>query len=481
MTDKTDSKKNLRSVILLLVAVAVGVLLAQFLPDLFGLHATSASSATAETDGQLWTCGMHPHVIEDEPGQCPICGMNLVPMRGLEDADLGHEEAGHDDTGALEQWTCNDHPNIALDEPGECPIDGLKLVPMPSETASGEPGTTVRIDPAMMQNMNVRTETVERRDLTHPIRTVGYLEYDQQRMVTVTTKYSGWVEKVYVNYVGEKVRQGEPLFEIYSPELVQTEHELLSALDFARQLSEAPEDTRERAESLVESARTRLGYWDISPQQINLLEETGEVFRTLKVAAPKGGLVMKRMAGLEGMAVSPGMEIFHIADLSSLWISVELFENQIAWVREGSSAEIALSYFPGEPFHGKVRFLEPELSEKTRTMRAKIELPNPGGRFRKGMYATVEFQPVIVRDAVAVPLQAVLRTGQRNVVVVALGEGRFAPHEVTIGHEAEGYAQILTGVEEGAEVVTSAQFLLDSESKLREAVQKMIAGRDDHS
>ena len=262
--------------------------------------------------------------------------------------------------------------------------------------------------------MNVRTETVTRRDLSQAIRTVGYLEYDEQRMVTVTTKYSGWVEKVYVNYVGEKVRRGEPLFEVYSPELVQTEQELLSALAFAREMADAPEDARKRTESLVQSARTRLGYWDISPRQIALLEETGEVFRTLKVAAPSDGLVMKRMAGLEGMAVTPGMEIFHLADLSSLWISVELFENQVAWVREGALAQVALPYFPGEEFSGKVRFLEPELSEKTRTMRAMIEMPNPGGRLRKGMYATVDFRPVIARDAVAVPTQAVLRTGQKD-------------------------------------------------------------------
>ncbi len=481
MNDKNDGKKRLRAAALILGAIAIGILLAQFLPpDLLGLrHRPSDSAMTesvTESTRQLWTCGMHPHVIEEEPGQCPICGMNLTPMRGGEASQTGD---GH--AAPAGEWTCPDHPMIVESEPGTCPIDGVELVPASAGASggggagAGGAGATVEIDPAMVQNMNVRTEAVTRRDLSQPIRTVGYLEYDQQRMVTVTTKYSGWVEKVYVNYVGEKVRQGQPLFEIYSPELVQTEQELLSALDFAAEMSEAPEDARERSLSMVESARVRLGYWDISPQQITRLEETGEVFRTLKVSAPSNGLVMKRMAGLEGMAVQPGMELFHIADLSSLWLSVELFEDQVAWVREGTPAQVALSYFPGEAFRGKVRFLEPELSEKTRTMRAKIEVPNPGGRLRKGMYATVEFQPVIVRDAVAVPSQAVLRTGQRSVVVVALGEGRFAPREVTLGHEAEGYAQVLSGLEEGTEVVTSAQFLLDSESKLREAIQKMIA------
>ncbi len=462
---------------------------------------------------QVWTCSMHPQIRQPKPGKCPICGMDLTPMKGSQASQAGHNLSMVEGSAG---WTCPDHPSIVEDEPGTCPIDGLDLVPATPEggereillyrnpmdptitspvpakdsmgmdyvpvyaEAAGGSATSsaiVEIDPAVVQNMNVRTEVAQRRNLTRPIRTVGYLEFDQQRMVTVTTKYSGWVEKVNVNYVGEKVRRGQPLFEIYSPELVQTEQELLSALDFAQEMEDAPDDARSRAWSMVESARTRLGYWDITPEQIARLEETGEVFRTLEVSAPASGLVMKRMAGLEGMAVKPGMELFHIADLSSLWLSVELFEDQLAAVREGTEAEIDLSYFPGETFHGRVRFLEPELSEKTRTMRAKIEVPNRNGQLRKGMYATVELKPVEVLDALTVPLQSVLRTGQRNVVVVALGNGRFEPRDVTLGHEAEGFAEVLGGLEEGTEVVTSAQFLLDSESTLREAIQKMIADR----
>jgi RND family efflux transporter MFP subunit len=341
------------------------------------------------------------------------------------------------------------------------------------DEAQGQ-GTTVRIDAAVVQNMNVRTALVEKRDLYAPIRTVGSLDYDQQRMVTVTTKYSGWVEKVHVNYVGEPVTKGQPLFEVYSPELVQTIHELFSALDFARDMGSAPEDARRRTESLVDAARTRLGYWDIAREQIERLEETREVFRTLTVVAPASGLVMKRLEGLEGMAIRPGMEIFHIADISRLWLLVEIFEDQVAWVREGTPAKITLPYFPGETFRGKVRFLEPEFSEATRTMRVKIEIDNPRGELRKGMFATVVFEPLAVAAAVAVPSQAILRTGERNLVVVAAGEGRFTPREVVAGHEAEGWTEILDGLEVGEVVVTSSQFLLDSESKLREAIQKMI-------
>ena len=325
---------------------------------------------------------------------------------------------------------------------------GMDYVPVYSDDGTKD-GKTIRIDPVVVQNMNVQTARVERRDLYHPIRTVGYLDYDQERMVTVATRYSGWIEKTYVNYVGEPVRKGAPLFEIYSPELVQTEEELLSALRFARDMENAPADARRRAESLAESARTRLGYWDISESQIQELEATGKVVRTLTVVAPASGLVMKRMPGLEGMAVSPGMELFHIADLSTLWMSVELFEDQMEWVEVGTPAEFTLSYFPGEAFHGRVRYLEPELSERTRTLAVRIEVPNPQGRLRKGMFATVAFSTAAVKDALVVPTEAVLRTGQRSVLIVALGEGRFLPRDVLLGPPVEGSTQILERSQRG--------------------------------
>ncbi len=475
MTDsKNAATSSGRTAMVGLAGLVIGFLLAvAAFYGPFGLRPESPVSDEVAQTEQLWTCGMHPHVLQDEPGLCPICNMDLVPLDAS--ASGAQNEHRHEDDAEL--WTCSMHPMIQEPEPGSCPICGMDLVAAnaPGSLDSEAGRATVTIDPAVVQNMNVRTDRVIRRDLRQPIRTVGYLDYDQERMVTVTTKYSGWVEKVYVNYVGEPVGTGQPLFEVYSPELVQTEQELLSALQFAREMSAAPDDSRRRAEALVDAARTRLSYWDISEEQIERLEETGEVFRTLTVVAPSKGLVMKRMAGLEGMAVQPGMEIFHIADLSSLWLSVEIFENQVVWVREGTPAEITLPYFPGKTFRGTVRFLEPEFSEKTRTLRVKIEVPNRSGELRKGMFATVEFSPLAVENAVAVPSQAILRTGERNVVVVSLGGGSFAPREVTLGHEAEGWVEVLQGVDEGEDLVVSAQFLLDSESKLREAIQKMIA------
>ncbi|MCA9756553.1 MAG: efflux RND transporter periplasmic adaptor subunit [Candidatus Eisenbacteria bacterium] len=523
----------------------------------------ATSGELSEAGDQIYTCPMHPDILVHEPGSCPICGMNLVPVK--DGGSTAAMEKGHGAGGSMEMkdspssgvsmepghsrsetqsdgsetqlWTCGMHPQVIQEEPGSCPICGMNLVPLRSDAASdgssdlhdkgsgtqdteqagsrkilfyrspmdpsltspvprkdemgmdyvpvyadeggsaGKQGAVVTIDPTVVQNMNVTTELVRRQDVRRQIRTVGYLDYDQEKMVSVTTKYPGFIEKVHANYVGQPVRKGDPLFQVYSPELVQTEQELLSARRYADKLKDAPGDAAQRAEALYQAARARLGYWDISPDQIDRLEETGQVFRTLTVTAPARGVIMKRMDGLDGMAIKPGMELMHIADLSTLWLSVEVFENQLPWVAEGSSAEVTLDYFPGEAFTGTVRYVEPQISEKTRSVSLTLEIANPQRRLRAGMYATVRFQPVVAKNAITVPSQAILRTGERDLIVVALGEGRFAPREVELGPEGDGFAQVLSGLADGDRVVTSSQFLIDSESNLRAAIQKMIAER----
>jgi Cu(I)/Ag(I) efflux system membrane fusion protein/cobalt-zinc-cadmium efflux system membrane fusion protein len=426
---------------------------------------------------ELWTCGMHPEVIQEEPGICPICHMDLTPLRMDDSAEIAADEAGHGDG----LWTCPMHPDILEEEPGSCPICGMDLVQMKEESGNGngigQGGAVVTIDPSAQQNMNVVTQRVQRRDIAHEVRTVGYFEYDQEQMVSVTTKYPGFIEKTYVNYIGQPVNKGEPLFEIYSPELVQTEQELLAAKRYVQSLSDAPAGTTARAEALLEAARQRLAFWDIAPGQIRRLEESGEVFRTLQVVAPASGVVMLRMPGLEGMATRPGMELLHIADLSNLWLTVEVFDNQLPWLDVGSPATVTVSYFPGVSYRGRVRYIEPEVSEKTRTIQLTLDVANRDRRLRVGMYATVIFEPVTAPNAVTVPAEAVIRTGKRDVVVVALGGGRFAPREVVLGSRGDGFIQVIEGLTEGDEVVTSSQFLIDSESNLREAIQKMIAAK----
>ena len=438
-------------------------------------HTGAMDKGSPNQNGDLWTCPMHPHILEEEPGTCPICAMDLVPVNG-EGASRAAPPAEGDREILFYRNPMD--PTLTSTVPAKDEM-GMDYVPVYADEMEQEAahGATVSIDPIVVQNMNVQTALVERRDLSQEIRTVGYLEYDQERMVTVTTKYSGWVEKVYVNYIGEPVEKGQPLFEIYSPELVQTQQELLSAIEYAGKFDSTSTGAGRRASALVDSARERLRYWDISSEQIDTLERTGEVIRTLQVVAPASGLIMKRMAGLEGMAVRPGLEVYHIADLRSIWLSVEIFEHQVAQIDIGSAAEVELTYFPGEIFRGTVRFIEPELSDATRTLRMKIEVPNPAGRLRAGMFATVRFHPTTAEQALIVPTQAVLRTGQRNMVIVDLGEGTFAPREVVTGHESGGEVEILRGLAEGERIVTSSQFLIDSESSLQAAVQKMIAQR----
>ncbi|MEM9291292.1 MAG: efflux RND transporter periplasmic adaptor subunit [Acidobacteriota bacterium] len=522
----------------LLVGVALTLLLVldplgiSPLPSWLGSDSGDAAGPAATAE--LHTCGMHPQVLQEGPGSCPICGMDLVPAAAPGEAEAGsaaalashpshdaahHHDHGHDhgqgaEAGGEALWTCPMHPQVIEGDPGSCPICGMDLVEVILEDAPG--GTSgispsapaeslderpaVHLDAGLAQAMNVRTERARREVLERRLDAVGYLEYDQERMVTVTTKYSGWVETVYVHYVGERVSQGQPLFEVYSPDLVQTQRELLDAQAYARSLANAPQEVRQRAQELVTAARTRLSYWDVGEEQVRQLEQGGEVLRTVTVRSPASGVVMKKVSGLEGMAVRPGLELFHIADLATLWLSVELFETQIPWVREGSTAEVRLTYFPGEVFTGRVRFLAPELTEATRTLPVKLAVPNADGRLRPGMYADVSFLAAsgggtsgggtsgdggagMGSDAtVTVPLESVLRTGARNVVVVReAGTGgapdTYIPRSVTLGVESASRVQILSGVAEGEEVVTSAQFLLDSESSLREAMAKLIQQR----
>ncbi len=258
------------------------------------------------------------------------------------------------------------------------------------------------------------------------------------------------------------------------------QRELIAAVAYARQFEGAAADLRSRAQGLVEATRTRLEYWEIPADRVAEIESTGEIHRTLTVFAPANGLVMQRMHGLDGMAIQPGMELMHIADLSSLWLRAEVYEHQLPWIDIGSKANVTFDYLPGQAFSGRVRYIEPEVSPETRTVTLTLSVPNPSGRLRVGMFATVDFQPLVAAGALVLPSQAVIRSGNRNIAVVALGGGVFAPREVRLGEESEGFVQVVSGLAEGDEIVVSAQFLIDSESNLRAAIDTLLAGRGGH-
>jgi membrane fusion protein, copper/silver efflux system len=379
-------------------------------------------------------------------------------------------------TRTIKYWRAPMDPTYIRDKPGKSPM-GMDLVPVYEDEADSAPGI-VTIDPGFVQNMGVQSAPVVRTDIPFTIRTVGTLTYNDSQIALVTTKYEGWIEKVYVNYVGQPVKKGDDLFEVYSPDLVSTQQEYLHALDYAAQMKAGGfADMANRAASMLEAARQRLKYWDVTDEQIAELERSRTPRRTLAVVAAKTGVVVWKMDdALEGMYVHAGMNLYKIADLSTIWCDVDVFENQVPWLRLGQAATLTLSYEPGRTYTGRIRYLYPYLAEKTRALKASIELPNRDGKLRVGMYANVTFDVPAAHQVLAVPEEAVIRSGTRNILVLDRGHGTFQVRQVTLGVNGSGLWQVTSGVEPGDRVVVSAQFLIDSESNLREAIRKISSG-----
>ena len=376
----------------------------------------------------------------------------------------------------IKYWQALMDPTFISDEPGKSPM-GMDLIPVYEDEVEVAREGSIKIDPVFVQNMGVQSLEIERVDIPFTIRTVGTLTYDDNQLSWVNTKYDGWIEKVYVNYIGEPVQKGQKLFEIYSPQLVTTQKEYLQALQYARRMEDTDyPDIAARAKSLLASARERLSYWDITDEQIAELEQSGELRKTLSVVAPMNGIVVEKIdQALQGMFVKAGMNLYKIADLTTIWVEVEIFENQVPWMKVGQRAEVELPYEPGRKYVGRVRYLYPFFNEKTRTMKVSIELRNPGQRLRAAMYANVTFAVPSARNVLAVPEEAVIHSGQRNVVVLDRGNGTFQVAEVTLGVNGNGLWEVKDGLDDGDVVVVSAQFLIDSESNLQEAIRKMIS------
>jgi RND family efflux transporter MFP subunit len=378
----------------------------------------------------------------------------------------------------IKYWVAPMDPNYIRDEPGKSPM-GMDLVPVyEEEGGEKEPASAIRIDPVTMQNMGVRLAKVQRKQLVKDIRTYGNITYDETGIYTVNTKFSGWIEKLHVGFVGEKVRKGQPLFDIYSPELVTAQEELLLALQQYKSLSTSTYPSiREGAQRLLEASRTRLRYWDLTEGQISEIEQAGKTRKTLTIYSPATGVVIKKLA-FEGHYVKAGEHQYEIADLSKVWVDVDIYEYELPWVHQGMPAEMELAYIPGRPFYGKVFYVYPYLNAKTRTATLRLEFPNPRYRLKPDMFATVYLKSTIAGESLVIPQEAVIDSGVRQVVFVSLGQGKFQPREVKLGVEGNNDEfQVLRGLEEGEEIVVSAQFMLDSESRLQEAIQKMLKVR----
>jgi len=395
-------------------------------------------------------------------------GLGFLPGREAETAVP--PPGGHDAHGALYQ--CPMHPEVIESAPGDCPICGMPLVEMKESTGGKE---TIRIDPTQIRNMGVVSSEARIEDIARFSRTVGILDFNADDITWINTKFEGWIEKVHVSYVGQHVEKGQPLFEIYSPEVVTTQEEFLRALEYRSSLegSGRPETLRQ-AENLVRSSLARLAYWDITEEQIEHLKREGQVHRRLTVVSPTNGVIAEILSeALEGIFVKPGMNLYKIADLSTVWVHADVYESEMPWIRDGQPAVVTFRNDPGRESRGKVLFLYPEVSRETRTLKICVEVPNPDRRLRPGMYADVVVQGPPVRDAVVVPQSAIIRSGERNIIFVDLGEGRFMPREVAVGTKGDGdRVQILEGIAAGEAVVTQAQFMLDSESRIQEAIAK---------
>ena len=378
----------------------------------------------------------------------------------------------------IKYWVAPMDPTYIRNKPGKSPM-GMDLVPVYEEEGEEkEPSSNIRIDPVTMQNMGVRLAKVARRGLTKKIRTVGNVTYDETKIYTVNTKFNGWIERLYVDFVGTKVKKGQPLFDIYSPDLVTAQEEYLLALQQKKNLSSSTYPSiRSGAERLLNASRTRLRYWDLTESQIARIEKTGKPQKTITIYSPAHGVVIKKLA-FKGHYVKAGMHQYEIADLSTVWVDVDIYEYELPWVHEGMAAEMELTYIPGKRFKGNVLYIYPYLEAKTRTAKLRLKFANPDYQLKPDMYANIYLESVVSKDTLVIPQEAVIDSGVRKVVFVYLGKGKFQPREVELGMEGEDHQfQVLEGLEEGEKIVVSAQFMLDSESRLREAIQKMLEVR----
>ena len=334
-----------------------------------------------------------------------------------------------------------------------------------------EEAPQVEISPEQQRLIGVKTVKAYLKPLQKVIRTVGRIEADERKLATINTKIEGWIEKLHVDYTGRYVKKGEPLVEIYSPELLATQQEFISTLKWAGKqtgnepVSELQKMLTKDAGAALDAARQRLRLWDISEKQIKHIEQTGKPVRTLTLYSPVSGFVTQKMA-IRGMKVMPGEKLFDIADLSSLWIVADIYEYELPFVKVGLPARITLSYFPGRQFSSRIDYIYPTLSAETRTAKVRLTLPNPGGRLKPQMFTNVEIR-INLGKKLIIPESAVIDTGTSQIVYVDRGEGAFEPREVELGIKADGAVEVLRGIKSGEKVASSANFLIDSEAQLK--------------
>ena len=508
-------------VIMFLVLMVALAGAAYFLPKVFpDSRLARVLGAKQEAKAQdIYYCPMHPDYRSNKPGTCPICNMTLVklepegqptareqqpaahtpgptegrkilywedPLNPANRSDKpGKTPDGFDlvpvyaDQGPssgrkILYWQDAMNPAYKSDKPGKAP-DGMDLVPVyadESPSAEALPPGTVKISSERQQLIGVQFGQVSRQALSRTIRTVGKVTYDETRVTRVQAKVSGWIDKVYVDFTGRLVTRGQPLFSLYSPELVSTQQEFLLASRARENLgTSSVKEIAANAAALYDSARERLRLWDITEEQIQDLERRGTPAKTMTLYSPITGFVVTRNA-FPGQRVTPEAELYVIADLRTVWVLADVYEYEIPYVRLGQAANMTLTYLPGRTFAGRVTYIYPQLDNTTRTLKVRLEFPNPGDALKPDMYANVDLR-IDYGEHLAVPQDAVLDSGTEQIVFVARADGYFEPRKVKLGPKVGNLYVVLAGVKAGEQVVTSANFLIDSESQLKSALGGM--------
>jgi RND family efflux transporter MFP subunit len=429
----------------------------------------SAAAANSTQPRQLWTCGMHPQVIQDHPGTCPICHMKLVPLNMYSGDGVGNTAS--ETRKILYYWDPMLGPSSITHAPGKSAM-GMDLVPVYEDAQSA--GPTVRIDPTIVQNMGLRTAEVTRGSLKKTVRAVGILEVPDTAQYEINLKVGGWIKKLYANQEGMHVHKGETLFDLYSPDLQVAEEELIGAVKSLKTMDPTASNAlRAEQQSLVDSAKQKLRLWDVADEDIDAIAIAEKAPATVPFRNPFDGHVMDKMV-VDGSAVQAGMKIMRIEDHTKLWLEARVYEDDMAQIALGQTVEATVDAQPGKTYTGPITFIYPHLDPTSRTVLARVTLDNPNHDLSPGMYATANIITRPLADAVWVPREAVIDTGTRQIAFVLMSQGHFEPRKVRMGMVADGdRVQILEGLAPGEKVVTSGQFLLDVESRTAEAIDKL--------
>lgn len=466
-----QTKNNLLRVAALVAAIAVvlGMLYGGKVTAAFQ-HEHQQSSAATERRVAYWYDAMNPDHHYNRPGKAPD-GMDLVPMYAEQVAAVAPILSPTE--RKILYWYDPMHPQHKSDKPGKAPDCGMDLVPKyaDEQAVNMAPGS-VMIPAEKQQLIGVRTVEAKRETLVRDVRTTGQIAADETKIAHVHVKINGFIEQVFVDYIGQLVKKGQPLFTIYSPDLVSTQEEYLIAKRGEKTLAASPfAEVAQGSESLLRSARERLKLWDISDAQIKRLDETGEVSRTLTFYSPISGFVMDRKAFPQA-SVTPDTELYTVSDFSTVWVNADIFEYEVPFVRIGQHAEVQLSYYPEKTWNGRVSFIYPTADPTTHTVKVRLEFPNPGFQLKPQMFADVDLK-ISYGNQVVVPQEAVLDSGKEQRVFVAKGNGYFEPRQITTGAKLDGKAVVVSGLKAGETLVSSGNFLIDSESRLKGAAGSM--------